>query len=113
MTKLLFLLLLFTSTTAYSYDNASIVDGIYRIEGGNKAQYAYGIRSVKYKDKAEARRICFNTVRNNRVRYAKAVERGFKGDYIKFLASRFCPIGCDNDRGTNKFWENNLRRVLK
>ena len=96
---------------AEEYSNTEIVDAIWVIEGGTRAQYAYGIRSVKYKDLAEARRICLRTVVNNRKRYA---DYGYKqyADYLSFLASRYCPVGCGNDRGTNKFWLRNLRYQL-
>lgn len=93
-----------------AYSDEQIVNAIYQAEGGAKATYAYGIRSVKYSSVAEARRICFNTVRNNRKRFAKQTKYT---DFLEFLASRYCPIGCDNDRGTNKYWLKNVRHFLK
>jgi len=96
---------------AEEYSDEQIVNAIFQVEGGYKARYLYGIRSVSYRNEAEARRICFNTVRNNRKRYA---DYGYKqyDTYLEFLASRFCPIGCDNDRGTNKYWLKNVRWFL-
>ena len=96
---------------AQEYTNTQIVDAIYQAEGGAKAQYAYGIRSVKYSTIEEARRICYNTVRNNRQRYAKYGYRKYP-DYLSFLASRYCPVNCDNDRGTNKYWLRNVKYYL-
>jgi hypothetical protein len=93
-----------------AYTDTQIVNAIYKAEGGAKATYAYGIRSVKYSTVAEARRICFNTVRNNRKRFAKQSKYT---DFLEFLASRYCPVGCDNDRGTNKYWVKNVRYFLK
>jgi hypothetical protein len=93
-----------------AYTDTQIVNAIYKAEGGAKATYAYGIRSVKYSTVAEARRICFNTVRNNRKRFAKQSKYT---DFIDFLASRYCPVGCVNDRGTNKYWVKNVRYFLK
>lgn len=93
-----------------AYTNEQIANAIFMAEGGHKAQYAYGIRSVKYSTIAEARRICINTIRNNRIRFAK--QNKYK-DYLSFLASRYCPIGCDNDRGTNKYWVKNVKYYLQ
>jgi len=87
-----------------------IVDAIYRAEGGAKAQYLYGIRSVKYKDAEEARRICYNTVRNNWGRWEKS---GQQVEYLVFLANRYAPIGAENDpKGLNNNWLRNVRFYL-
>jgi hypothetical protein len=119
MSYKLLLSLLFFPSLAYCQSststNEAIVNAIYRIEGGDNAQYAYGIRSIPYKDKTEARRICYNTVRNNRKRYAKAVEKGYKGDYLSYLASRYCPTSGRLSRAElrlNGNWLRNLRKVL-
>ena len=92
------------------YDSNRLADAIFIAEGGltNKCQYLYGIRSVHYKDASEARRICLNTINNNKVRFYKQDKYE---DYLSFLASRYCPVGCDNDTGTNKFWERNVRSI--
>lgn len=87
------------------YDNDRLCNAIYKAEGGDKAQYLYGIRSVHYEDAAEARRICLNTIRNNKVRFYKQDKYT---DYIDFLGSRYCPVGCDNDNGSNKHWIKNV-----
>lgn len=94
---------------AWAWTDTEIVDAIYLAEGGAKAQYAYGIRSVPYNSIEEARRICLNTVRNNRKRFSKQTK--YK-DYLSFLSSRYCPIGCGNDIGTNKYWLKNVRYFL-
>ena len=73
-----------------AWTDTQIVQAIYRAEGGLKAEYFYGIRSVRYRDIAEARRICHNTVRNNRRRYAQYGHKQYP-DYLSFLASRYCP----------------------
>jgi hypothetical protein len=109
---ILAILLIITSVArCEEWADEQIVNAIYLAEGGEKAQYLYGIRSVKYDSPEEARKICFNTVRNNRKRYA---DYGYKkyDTYLEFLASRYCPIGCDNDRGTNKYWLKNVRYFL-
>src|SRR3990167_5029626 len=58
-----------------NYTDNQIVDAIYKAEGGNKAQYSYGIRSVSCKNMQECRQVCKNTVKNNRKRY---LEYGYK-----------------------------------
>jgi hypothetical protein len=93
-----------------SYSTEALVNAIFQAEGGSRATYLYGIRSVKYSTPEEARRICRNTVVNNYKRFAKQTKYT---DYLEFLASRYCPVNCDNDRGTNKFWERNVRYYLK
>jgi len=87
-----------------------VVDAIYKAEGGSKAQYAYGIRSVRYSSKEEARRICYNTVRNNYTRWLKS---GQRVSYLEFLASKYCPIGAANDpKGLNRHWLKNVTFYL-
>ncbi|MFA5388841.1 MAG: hypothetical protein WC312_03705 [Candidatus Omnitrophota bacterium] len=109
---LFFMVILFIATArGEEYTDEQIVRAIFLAEGGYKVQYLYGIRSVKYSDINEARRICFNTVRNNRRRYADYGYKKYK-TYLEFLASRYCPIGCDNDSGTNKYWLRNVKYFL-
>lgn len=105
--------LAFSARKCLAYSDEEIVNAIFIIEGGYKAQYLYGIRSVSYKDEAEARRICFNTVRNNRKRFADYGHKKYN-TYLEFLASRYCPIGAKNDKkGLNKYWLRNLRYYLE
>ena len=104
---------LLLTTVANAYSDEQIVNAIYKAEGGAKAQYFYGIRSIECSGDTECRKICSNTVRNNRKRFA---DYGFKDypDYISFLASRYCPVGADNDpHGLNKNWEKNVRFYLE
>jgi len=91
-------------------DSNALADAIFKAEGGYRAEYLYGIRSVKYKDESDARRICLNTINNNKKRFLK--QDKYK-DYLEFLASRYCPVNCDNDRGSNRFWLKNVRYFLK
>ena len=111
---LLLILLIISSARADDYTDEQIVNAIYIIEGGAKATYAYGIRSVKYSTIAEARKICFNTVRKNRKRYA---DYGYKQypDYLSFLQSRYCPTRGKLSRAERKLngnWLTNLRKQL-
>jgi len=89
-------------------DAEKLADAIFLAEGGYGAGYLYGIRSVSYDTESEARRICINTINNNKKRY---MEYGYKKHktYLEFLASRYCPIGAKNDpKGLNKNWIKNV-----
>jgi hypothetical protein len=100
---------------AEEYTDTEIVNAIYKIEGGAKATFAYGIRSVHYSTVAEARRICFNTVRNNRKRYAQYGYREYP-DFLSFLQSRYCPTKGKLSRAEKKlngYWLNNLKNQLR
>ena len=91
-----------------NWTDEAIADAIYKAEGGVKAKKPYGILSVECNGEAECRVICLNTIRNNRKRYA---DYGYKtyDTYLEFLASRYCPIGADNDpKGLNKNWLKNV-----
>lgn len=97
---------------AEEIDIQKYVNAIYKAEGGDKAQYPYGIRSVKCSTKAECRKIAENTVRNNIKRYR---EYGHKthATYLEFLASRYAPIGASNDpKNLNSNWLRNVRYFL-
>ena len=93
---------------AKEYTDTEIVNAIRKAEG----TWTYGIKSIKCSTTAECRQICFNTVRNNRKRFAKYGHKDHP-DFISFLASRYCPIGAENDpTGLNKNWQKNVRYFL-
>ena len=90
---------------AYADNNLqfyNIVNAIYKAEGGDKAQFAYGIRSVKYKSVSEARKICYNTVSNNYLRWKKAKT---KEDFLEYLSKVYCPFD-------HEVWLKNVRYFL-
>ena len=121
MKSLSLVIFFFLTTNAFAqlcpaYTDAEIVEAIFRAEGGDKAKpYYYGIRSVKCDSKDDCRRICLNTVKNNRKRF-NAYGKSRHRDYISFLASRFCPIAGKNlsraEKKLNKNWEKNVRYFL-
>src|SRR3990167_248340 len=90
-------------------------DAIYKAECGTGPKptctYLYGIRSVKYKDEAEARRICINTVRKTLFKYRSTRCKPGQSD-IDCLSNRYCPIGSDTDNGTCKYWKKNVLSFL-
>jgi len=104
---LLLILLIISSARADDYTDEQIVNAIYIIEGGAKATYAYGIRSVEYSTIAEARKICFNSVRNGRKRWIKASK---PYDLITFIGMRYCPT---NTHPLNANWVKNVKAILK
>lgn len=85
-----------------------IVDAIYLAEGGPRARVPYGILSVKVRDASHARSICLRTVRNNWRRWEAA---GRPGEYLDFLADRYCPRSVDPTGNRN--WKRNVRRLIK
>lgn len=74
------------------WTNNQIVNAIYLAEGGDKAQYPYGIRSVNCGTRLQCKRCCETTIQNNRIRFAKYGYKRFK-TYLSFLQSRYCPTG--------------------
>lgn len=102
---------LFTPLLFADYTDEEILWAIFKAEGGYKAKYYFGIRSVKYKDFEDAKRICLNTIRNNRKRF---LEQNQYKDFIEFLGSRYAPIGAENDpKNLNKNWVKNVRYFLE
>ena len=94
-----------------TFSNEQIANAIYLAEGGKKAKVPYGILSVKVKDEQEAKQICINTIRNNRVRFAK---QNKYTDFIEFLGSRYAPIQsvANDPKGLNRFWIKNVKYFL-
>jgi hypothetical protein len=78
-----------------------LADAIYQAEGGIKTRFPYGILT-KYKH-TTPRQACINTIK-----HALRDYRG-TGDFITYLGKRYCPIGCDNDNGTNQYWIKNVK----
>ena len=88
-----------------------LVNAIYKAEGGEKTIYPYGIRSINtHSNKAYARKICVNTVKNNVKRWKDSVKKGDKRSYLKFLGDRFCPPKAHKK---NVNWLPNVRWFLK
>ena len=109
---ILFLLLCYNAY-ARDYSALEVVDAIFIAEGGAKAHYLYGIRSVHYKDLAEAQRICFRTVRHAQKDWTR---QGKKGDFIQFLGNRYCPTKgmlSKAERKVNGNWVKNVRWFIE
>ena len=102
------ILSLLLALPASALDAERIADAIYRVEGGAKAKVPYGILSIPVKNEAHARRICLNTIRNNHKRWIAA---GKPGDYLDFLADRYCPPSADPVGNRN--WKKNIKQLTK
>ena len=100
---------------AQEFSDMAYVNAIYLAEGGNHAQYPYGIKSIKCTSESLCRNICLTTVRNNKRRYK---EYGYKiyPRFIQFLGSRFCPTTDRNltqiERKLNQYWIKNVEYFL-
>jgi len=89
----------------FAYTNDQIANAIYKAE--NSKKYPYGIKSINtHSNKEYARRICLNTIRNNRIRFTKQTE--YK-DFIEFLGNRYCPPKAHK---LNKNWVRNVQYFL-
>ncbi|MDE2097581.1 MAG: hypothetical protein KGL39_10070 [Patescibacteria group bacterium] len=80
---------------------ATIRNAIYWSEGGSKAKYAYGVKSVPYRNLDEAKRICDRSIRNN---YARWLTSGRTNDFIAFFSRRYCPLDASNWTRNVKFF---------
>lgn len=85
-------------------DFERLANAIYKAEGGSNTRHPYGILA-KYKH-TTPRQACINTIKNQWKRH-NAHSCG--KDYMTCLRDRYCPIGCDNDNGTNRFWLKNVK----
>ena len=84
---------------------APIVSAIRYAENGGKGR-EYGILHPRVKPTYRSQAgWCASTVQKNYDRWVKA---GSKGEFIVFLGNRYCPVGADNDNGTNKHWIGNV-----
>ncbi len=83
-----------------------LATAIYYAEGGAKTNHPYGILA-KYKT-TTPRQACINTINSALKRYEKSNK---KLDFITFLGLTYCPVGCENDNGTNRFWVKNVKRI--
>ena len=90
---------------------APIVAAIRYAENG-RAGREYGILHPRVKPTYRSQAgWCAATVQKNYDRWVKA---GRKGEYIKFLGARYCPVGADNDpTGLNKHWIKNVTKFRK
>lgn len=116
LTAVMLVCLFTTFAEATEPSDEQIVNAIYKAEGGSKAKYPYGIRSVRCETTSECKKICLNTVKNNRKRFAIYGHKEFS-NFIEFLGSRYCPT---KGRGLskaevrlNRYWIKNVKHFLQ
>ena len=103
---ILILFSLFVSkASADAVDANKLADSIYIAEGGARTAHPYGILA-HYKH-TTPRQACINTIN-----HALGDWNG-RGDFIEFLAKRYCPVGAKNDpKGLNKNWVHLVKYFL-
>ena len=88
-----------------------VVEAIYISEGGENTAYPYGIKLQSYPHDVprsqHARKVCVATVLKNHQRW---IDSGMQGDFIDFLADRYCPPSVDPQG--NKNWKKNVKFYL-
>ena len=107
ITLLTILLINLFVTSIWAFSDEQICNAIYKAEGGSHTNHPYGI--LKHYKHTTPRQACLNTIRHNRAKWAL---NGSRGDFIAYLGHIYCPVGCNNDNGTNKYWITNVRRFL-
>jgi len=101
------MLMMAISTICYSKNmdqnsKEEICSAIYIVEGKEKARQPFGIETIECKTYDRCEQICFNTVENNRIRFANQTK---EKDFKTFLAKRYCPPNW-------KVWLKNLNFYL-
>jgi hypothetical protein len=92
---------------------------IFKAEGGDKAQFAYGIRGKfesscnvslpAYKGKDYCRKVCEQTVEHAILDWQE------EGDFLEFLGSRYCPVSgrlSKAEMALNWSWVENVRYFM-
>jgi len=112
LTIALFLCFLSLAHADQEWTNEEIADAIYLAEGGRKAISPFGILSVKCEGYNACRRICLNTIRNQRIRHAN---HNCGLTFLECLANRYAPTkNATNDPNKlNRHWLSNVRYFLE
>ena len=105
---IIYMLILNIALPCWAWTDSQIADAIYKAE--NSKHFPYGIKSVNtFGNENVARKICLNTIRNNRVRFAR---QNKYNDFIEFLGSRYCPTTIKSEYHLNKNWVSNVKYYL-
>ena len=108
----LFLCFISLAHATEEWTNEKIADAIYLAEGGRKAISPFGILSVKCEGYDACRRICLNTIHNQRIRHSN---HNCRLTFLECLANRYAPTkNATNDPNKlNRFWLSNIRYFLE
>jgi len=85
-----------------------MADCVFKIEGGSKTRWPYGVKSVKVSGEAEARRVTINSINNGWKRWEAA---GKPEPFTIHFARRWCPPSADPVGFRN--WTNNITKMMK
>ena len=110
-----FAILVFCYSYAHAYSDDEIANAIYKAEGGVKAKKPFGILSVPCSGYDDCRKVCLNTIRNNKKRYAEWGKKTYP-TFLAFLQSRYAPTegNVSNDPlGLNRNWLRNVTSILE
>jgi len=101
------LLLFCLVVNCFGIDAERIADAVYRVEGGSKTKWPYGIKCHRH-EPSVARRMCIRTIENC---HADWMLDGKPGDFREYLADRYVPPSVD--AAGNRNWKRNIRKLLK
>lgn len=85
---LFILCILASAVFAETIDDEKLADAIYIAEGKDLARQPYGIETIECNTEQACRKICLNTIRNQKKRYEKSDK---KLSFLESLARRYCP----------------------
>ena len=112
--KTTWMLLLLSLLSAHAVeppvDRQRLADIIWRVEGGAKTRYPYGIKSVRVRDAAHAREVCLRTI-DRAVREWREVGHVRVPCFVEYLAMRYCPP--EVDPVGNRNWIRNVRLLIR
>ena len=108
MKRLVIPFLLYASSVLSCPYAETLADAIFKSEGSHKARVPYGVLSIPVRGEAHARLITLNSIRNNWARWLKA---GKPGDFVSFMAKRWCPPSVDPTGHRN--WVRNVKAYLR
>jgi hypothetical protein len=83
-----------------------LADAIYSVEGGSRAKRPYGILSQPVRNKAHAREVTIQSIRNSWHRWHMA---DYPDDFLTFFGRRWAP---PNLSPKNRHWVENVRKRL-
>ena len=94
----------FSKQNLSAQDLNQLANCIYKVEGGAKTKYPYGVMSVKTPN---LRQVCINTIRNNFQRW----NHNNSISFIDYLGNIYCPKRSDFQGNIN--WRKNIKKILK
>ena len=87
---------------AFNLEEERLANIVWRVEGGSKTRWPYGVQSVRVAGVLEAREITLRSIRNHRNRHA-AHSCGL--DFLACWSRRWCPPN-------HRVWVKNVRYFL-